>query len=209
MCFQAVVRELAKPLRFCNRYVSDGTAGSPDGSVGNLVALGAGNDAAGALALFDTYKGRPLHVTEVSARVNMTRAQRQGYLRSITLPRRVRAGADVPARLKFQIVRGGTRRIPFRFHVPRSLHRGPHRFVVRGSDPESGDDLFGTITIDLGGSLSGDSEGPRTAKQLAKAFRGFHHWDGIRLKGTRSRVYRDPKYRIGGKAQTFAIVTRG
>src|SRR4051794_31787069 len=52
MCFQAVLREMREPLRFCNRYVADGTVGSSDGSVGNLVALAAGTDASGALALF-------------------------------------------------------------------------------------------------------------------------------------------------------------
>jgi hypothetical protein len=210
MCFQAVVRELKDPLRFCNRYVSDGTAGSPDGSVGNLMALSAGNDAAGALALFDTFKGSNLHLTEVSARLSLTRGQRQAYLRSVTLPRRVRAGADVPAKLKVKIVRGATRTIPFTFHVPRSLPRGPHRFVLRGVSPDGGDDLFGTIVIDLG-DLAGDpdTEGPRTAKELARTFRSFQRWDGIRLKGTGSRVYRDETYRIGGRAHAMAIVTRG
>jgi hypothetical protein len=210
MCFRAVVRELKDPLRFCNRYVSDGTAGSPDGSVGNLVALSAGNDAAGALALFDTFKGSNLHLTEVSARLSLTRGQRQAFLRSVTLPRRVRAGADVRAKLKVKVVRGATRTIPFRFHVPRGLRRGPHRFVLHGVSPDGGEDLFGAIIIDLG-DLTGDpdTEGPRTAKQLANAFRRFHRWDGIRLKGTGSRVYRDDTYRIGGRAQTMAIVTRG
>ena len=93
--------------------------------------------------------------------------------------------------------------------MPSSLHRGEHRFALRGSDPDGSQDLFGTITIDLGdlGSPS-DTEGPRTAAQLADAFRAFHRWDGITLKGTGSRVYRDPTYRIGGRAATSAIVTR-
>jgi hypothetical protein len=210
MCFQVVVREIKAPLRFCNRYVSDGTAGSPDGTVGNLLALTAANDAAGALALLDTYKGSNLHVTEVSARFSETRGQRQAYLRSLTLPRRVRAGADVPARLRIKVVRGGTRTIDFRFHVPRSLHRGAHSFVLSGTDPDGSQDLFGTITIDLGDlSAPSDTEGPRKASQLARSFRSLHRWDGIRLRGTGSRVYRDPTYRIGGSAHAMAVVTRG
>jgi hypothetical protein len=209
MCFQAVVKELKDPLRFCNRYVSDGTVGSFDGSVGNLVALAAGTDATGALSLFDTYKGNPLHITEVSARISLTRDQRQAYLRGIDLPRHVTVGREVRGRLHVKLVRGPNRTIRFRWRVPLRLKKGTHRLTFVGSDPDGSEDLFDTITLVLGddGGTT-DTEGPRSAKQIAAAFRAFHRYDGLRLKGLGVRVYRDPRYRIGGTAKATVVVAR-
>jgi hypothetical protein len=201
MCFQTTVREIKKPLRFCNRYVSDGTFGATDGSIGNIVALAAGGDAAGALGLIDTYKGAGLHVTEVSARVRMTRGQRMAYLRAVRLPRRVRRGSTVRAQLVVKVVRGARRVIPFDWRVPRSLRAGTRTLRFRGSEPDGAEDFFGTITITLGDfEEETDTEGPRTLKQLADAFRGFQRWDGVRLRG-HGRVHRDRTYRIGGSAE--------
>ncbi len=206
MCFQVTLRERAQPLRFCNRYVSDGTTPG-DGSGGNPLALTAGSDAAAALALFDTYKGKPVHITEASARVKETRAQRQAYLRSVRLPRRVRRGANVRGTLVVQVVRGAKRTIHFTWHVPLALHAGRRTLRLLGTDPDSGGGFFDTITIDLSGEDSSvyDSEGPRSLNQLATAFRSLRHYDGITLKSGEP-FYRDPTYRIGGAARTSVRV---
>jgi hypothetical protein len=206
-CFRAVLREHKAPLRFCNRYVSDGTVSSFDGTVSNAVAIGAGTDLSAALGLLDTFKGADLHVQEVTARLSMTRAQRQAYLRSVTLPKRIRQGQTVRGRFKVKVVRGATRSIGFRWRVPRSLKSGRQRLTFLGSDPDASEDLFSTLTITLddGGGPS-DTEGPRTVNQLARAFRAFQRYDGIVLKRTGTRVFRDDIYRIGGVARTTAVV---
>jgi hypothetical protein len=208
MCFRALVAELRRPLRFCNRYVSDGTVAPFDGVVSNTVALAAGNDAASALSLFDAFKGTPVHIREVSARVRMTRGQHQAYLRSVRLPSRVRAGRRVRVRMVVKVVRGERRRISFRWRVPRSLRPGRHRLTFRGTEPDAPDDVFDDITIVFGNDDGAGGEGPRSLKRLARAFRRLRRYDGIRLKPSRRRVYRDPRLRIGGTARARVVVRR-
>ncbi len=200
MCMQVTLRERKAPLRFCNRYVNDGvTNGETIGT--NPLAQSAGLDASIALAPFDLFKGKPVHITEATARISQTRAQRQAYLRRVILPRRVRRGADVRARLVVQIVRGNRKVIRARVHVPLKLTSGKHRLQFRGVDPDSGGfGAFDEIIIDLsGGESYYDSEGPRTVGALVRAFRSMRRWDGVRIKGA-GRFYRDPTYRIGGRA---------
>jgi len=207
MCLQVVLRERQEPLRFCNRYVSDGTTPG-DGFGANPLALSAGTDASFALSLLDTYKGRPLHVTEMSARIRQTRAQRQAYLRKVTLPRRVRRGNTVGGTLVVQVVRGPKRTIRFRWRVPPSLPIGRRKLRLRGAEPDSGGGFFDEIIIDLGGEDFSDSEGPRSLSQLEDAFKTIGHYDGIRLKSG-LRFYRDPVLRIGGRATTTIVVRKG
>jgi hypothetical protein len=202
MCLQVALRERKTPLRFCNRYVNDGvTSGETVGS--NPLALSAGLDVSTALAGFDVYKGKPIHVTSVTARLTQTRGERQAYLRSLKLPKRARRGAEIPVRLTFQVVRGERKTVKLRWRVPHTFHRGRHTIRLRGSDPDSGGaGFFDDIVIDISGSGDDtfvDSEGPRSVKGLVKEFQAAHRWDGIRLKSG-TRFYRDDTYRIGGKA---------
>jgi hypothetical protein len=201
MCFRVTLRERRKPLRFCNRYVADGvTSGELVGA--NPVALSAGTDASGALSLLDLFKARPIHVTRAWARVHQTRAQRQAYLRSVVLPRRAHRGETVPARIVTRVVRGPRKVFSFEWRIPHKFKPGEHKVRLRGADPDSGFGFFDEIIIDLGGGDSFfDSEGPRTIHKLRQAFAAVHRWDGIRLKSG-ARVYRDPTYRIGGRAST-------
>ncbi len=200
MCMQVTLRERAKPLRFCNRYVNDGvTNGETIGT--NPLAQSAGFDATTALAPFDLYKGKPVHITEATARISQTRAQRQAYLRRVEVPARVHRGSDVPVTLVVQIVRGPRKVIHGRWHVPLKLHSGKHRIQLRGVDPDAGGGgTYDDIVIDLSGEQSYyDSEGPRTIGQLVKGFAALQRWDGVRAKGI-GRFYRDDTYRIGGRA---------
>jgi hypothetical protein len=201
MCMKIKLRERSQPARFCNRYVSDGVT-SGESLQTNPLALSAGLDASIALSYFDLYKGRGVHITDATARITQTRAQRQAYLRSVTLPGRVRRGATVPMEIEVQLVRGERKTFTFEWTVPRKFKPGRHKVRLRGSDPDSGFGFFDDIIIDLSGDEDFfDSEGPRTIRQLIKAFKATHRWDGIRLRSG-ARVYRDDTYRIGGAAQT-------
>jgi hypothetical protein len=209
MCLQITLRERPKPVRVCNRYVSDGTGGSvPQG--GNLVGLRAGTDASEILTLIDTYKPTGLHVTEVAARITVRRGQYQAYMSKVTLPRRVRPGQKVTAKLKIRRVRGATETIDVPVKIPSGLSRGERTVVLKGSDPDSADeDLFGTLTIDLGGSEEEtDTRGPQSIKELVREIRKTERYDGIKvsLRGTR-RTFKDAKLRIGGRAQTTVLVS--
>ena len=214
MCMRVVLRELKKPLRFCNRYVSDG-AGYGETVGLNPVALSAGTDAGSALAVFDGYKGEPVHVLEVTARVRQTRGQRQAYLRHIDLPRRIRRGATVPVKMVARIVRGPVRVFRFDWKVPRTLKLGRQRLDFRGVDPDNGFGFFfDELLIEFldGGGGYFDSEGPRTVKQLARGFQGMSRWDGVRVRSGKkgaARVYRDDTYRIGGRERVRVTVLKG
>jgi hypothetical protein len=208
MCLTITVRERPRPASFCNRYVNDGVA---SGSVGsNPVALSAGLDASTALSYFDTYKGKPVHITSAKATVTQSRVQRQAYLRSVTLPKKVHRGELVPATIVARVVRGDRKTFHTLWKVPRKFEPGKHKIRLRGSDPDSGFGFFDEIIIDLFGDEDSffDSEGPRTLSQLIRLFKSTHHWDGIRLKSGQ-RFYRDDTYRIGGRARTKVRVLKG
>lgn len=210
MCLRITLRERRTPLRVCNRYVSDGTGGGvPQG--GNLVGLNAGTDTAEILALIDAYKPAGLHVTEVAARIKVRRGQYQAFMRDVRLPARVRPGQRVTARLRVRRVRGRLETVRFRITIPRGIGAGERRVAFRGSDPDAGDeDLFGTLTIDLGEPEDEeDTQGPQSLRELAAEVRKIDRYDGIRvsLKGSR-RAYAHPRLRIGGRAETSVTVVR-
>jgi hypothetical protein len=200
MCLRLRLREVRRALRFCNRYVSDGTGYGETVGI-NPVALAAGGDVSAALGVFDGYKGRPVHIERVSARVRQTRGQRQAYLRNVQLPERVRRGATVPVKMVTRVVRGPVRVFRFDWKVPTDLKLGERKLDFRGADADNGFGFFFDLLIleFLEGEQGYvDSEGPRSVKQLARSVEALGRWDGVRLK-TGQRVYRDGTYRIGGR----------
>ncbi len=197
MCMRVVVEEIRRPLRFCNRYVSDGTGFGE--SVGfNPLASAASTDAVTALSVFEAYKGDPVHVRSVDARITQTRAQRQAYIRNVFLPRRVHRGDTVPVKLTARVVRGQVRVFKFRWKVPTTLKLGDRKLDFRGSEPDSAFGFFDELIIEFGGGGYFDSEGPRKVSQLADAFERVSRWDGIRVKRG-GRLFRDETYRIAGR----------
>jgi hypothetical protein len=215
VCARIALRERRRPLRFCNRYVSAVAPLEPEAG-DNIVAAGAASDLLTALTELDDYKLRGLHVTELSARVKLRRGLRQAFIRSVKLPRRVRAGRRVRVRLGLQVVRGPRITRSFRLRIPGSLRAGRRRlsFVGRDvDDPES--DLFSalveTITIGL------DEEGPspgglgaRSLEEVARRVRGIARYDGVTLRagGRRARAYRDADLRISGRGSATVRVAR-
>jgi hypothetical protein len=213
VCIQISLRERKQPLRVCNRYVSAIAPSDPEAGA-NIVAAGGASDALAALTELDDYKPRALHVTEFAARVKLHRGLRQAFLRSVDLPRRVRPGRRVRARLHLQIVRGPRITRSFRLRIPSSLRRGRHRLTLVGHDVDDPDsDLFGALvdTITIGGDEEADStgsEGARTLDQLAHRVRSIARYDGVSLRagGDRTRAYRDADLRISGRASRVVRV---
>jgi hypothetical protein len=213
VCVQISLRERKRPLRFCNRYASAVPPSDPEAGE-NIVAAGAASDALTALTDLDGFKKRNLHVTEFAASVKLSRGLRQAFIRSVTLPRRVRSGRHVRARLHLQVVRGPRITRSFRLRIP-SLRPGRHRLRFTGKDVDDPDsDLFGALveTITIGGdaeSSAGDP-GPSSIDALARQVRGIGRYDGVTLRagGRRSRAYRDADLRISGAASTTVRVAR-
>jgi hypothetical protein len=215
VCIQITLRERKRPLRFCNRYVSALAPSDPEAGA-NIVAAGGASDALSALTELDEYKPRALHVTEFAARVQLRRGLRQAYIRSVELPRRVRPGRRVRARMRLQVVRGPRITRTFRLRIPSGLKRGRRTLTFLGRDVDDPDsDLFGALveTITIGGDEEGDSPGrfgPRTLDQLAERIEDLARYDGVRLRagGVRTRAYRDADLRISGRVSTTVRVVR-
>ena len=98
-------------------------------------------------------------MTEFAARVKLRRGLRQAFIRSVTMPRRVRRGQRVRVRLNLQVVRGPRITRSFRLRIPGSVRSGRRRLAFTGhdvDDPES--DLFGALveTITIGGDEEED-----------------------------------------------------
>ena len=217
MCLRIVLRERRTPLRVCNRYVS-GSALPEENGATNVVALGAAADALQALSLIDEYKRSDLHVTELSARLKLRRGQRQAFMRSVKLPRRVRPGQRVRARMTLQAVRGPRLTRTFTVRIP-SLRPGTRRLTFRGldlDDPES--DIFGALvtTLTIGEDEDEDEPpagdpGPESVEELAASITSIARYDGVIVRasgGNYARAYRDPELRISGQVGTSVRVLR-
>ncbi len=225
MCVEIGVRELKQPLRICNRYVGEGGGGAGEGGeVTNIVAAGAGTDLETALSLITGYTGRALHVTSVEAGIRVRRGADLAYMRELRLPRRVRPGQRVTARLTVQRLRGPKQvlRIPLR--MPSDLSRGSHRIILRGEESDFGDEeLFDELTIDLEGEEESEEGrgrdesaldvGPQSLAELREAVEEIERYDGVELfvdraRGEGRRAYRDPQQRLAGRVSARVVVAK-
>jgi hypothetical protein len=217
MCVRIALRERRTPLRFCNRYVS-GVAPPEDAGATTVVASGAAADALQALSLLDEFKLSGLHVTEFAARVKLRRGQRQAFMRSVRLPRRVRPGQRVRARLSLWVVRGRRLTRSFTLRIP-SLRPGRHRLTFSGTDVDNPDsEFFGALvsTITIGDQVeeapTGDP-GPSSVEELADRVRAIARFDGVSVRvggrpGRGDPAYLDPEVRISGRVSTSVRVVR-
>jgi hypothetical protein len=217
-CFAITFKERKAPARFCNRYVSD----VPDQSgAGNVVAGAASSDLFQALALIDSYKASDLHVTGVEGTVQISRGQRQAYLRSVRLPRRGKAGHSVPATLRLRHVRGRLERRKVRVRLPAGARPGKRRIVFTGADVDAAEgdlsELFGSFDIEFGFGSTGGDLGPPNLRRLLARIEAVGRYDGVSARQP-SRdpddfelgepSYRDRDLRISGRARTTIRIRR-
>jgi hypothetical protein len=208
MCARIQLMELAPPLRFCNRYVSDSLDIGDDGSLTNSVGSRAAADVMSALSDIETYAGRPPHISGVSVELTVARGARQAFLRKIRLPRRVRPGQTVRVRATLQVARGGVVRRTYRLRLPAHLRRGALPLTLTGVDVDSTDAaLLADIVAAVSGSDFG-SPGPRSLAALAAQVRGIARYDGVTLRIGHRHVhaFRDPQLRISGVARAVVRV---
>jgi hypothetical protein len=212
VCARITVAELAKPMRYCNRYVSTSADVSDDGSLGNAVTTGAAGDLGTALGDIDAYNGRPPNITQVSVLMKLRRAAEQAFIRKVSLPRRVRRGHDLRVRLTLQQARGDTFARTYRMRIPASAPLGRHTLRFVGQDVDEGDDSLVSIILGDGGdSTPGGAPGPRTLKALAAQVGRIHRYDGVTLRlGHRTlHAFRDDAFRISGQGNASLRIVRG
>jgi len=208
-CTQITLSRLAKPVRYCNRYVSAFPADEDFVGTANTVAARVSSDLYQALAAIDDYQGTPPKVKEIAVRMDIRRGEQRAFLRSVRLPRRVKPGQEVRARVTLRKVRGGTitRRYPLR--IPSGLARGKRTLTFFGADVDVADDgLLGAIIISDEEYDGAGEEGPRSLRALASDIRAVRRWDGVRVRGGfgRRRAFRDDDLRISGRASASVRV---
>ena len=210
-CVQIEINGLKKPTRFCNRYVSAFPADEDFVGTANTVAARASTDVFEALAAIDDYQGSPPDVREVAVRIDFSRGENRAFLQSVKLPRRVRPGQNVRARVTLRRVRGPRIKRTYAFRIPRELRRGERELTFSGSDVDVADDgLLGSIIISDEEDDGAGDPGPRSLRALAGRIRSIHRYDGVRVRGDfgRDPAFRDPDLRISGRATTTVRVRR-
>jgi hypothetical protein len=210
VCTQISIGGLSRPARFCNRYVSAFPADEDFVGTANTVAARASQDLFDALAQIDDYQGEPPRIGEVAVRMDLRRGEQRAFLSSVRLPRRVRPGQKVRARVTLRRVRGGTLRRSYRMRIPGSLRRGVRTLRFTGTDVDVADDgLLGAIILDGLDDGAGNA-GPRNLRALAKRIRALRRYDGVRVRtgSGRMRAFRDRDLRISGRASARVRVVR-
>jgi hypothetical protein len=212
LCARISIKELAKPVRFCNRYVSVSAVQGDDGSTLNAVLSGASNDVASAISAIDSYTGTPPQVTGVNVLLRVQRGADQAFIRGVRLPARVRPGQRVRARVSLQRVRGGTLTRTYTLRIPADAPRGNQRVRFVGQDADAGEDGFTTIIIgDDDERDEGGDPGPRTLRELEAQIKGIARFDGVTARvgrGSRIEAFRDEAFRISGTADATTRVLR-
>jgi hypothetical protein len=207
MCFSVGFKESKRRARFCNRYVTSSSGGAQDFGGGNAVAVNAALDALDALGLIDTYQGRPPHLTDVKASLELERGERIADLRSIRAPRTVRPGQRVRLRVGMVKLRGPRITRTYTVRIPRGVGPGRKRLVLRGAGDSGGsaEDLFGSM-LDGGGG----SNGPSSLSELIDSIRSIDRFDGVagRIGDERFDAFVDDDLLVSGRAATTVRVRR-
>lgn len=232
MCLRIRLRELRRPMGFCNRYVATGGAGGSgdtSGAGGAAVATMIG-DLSSALGVLDSFRLGLLHTTGVSTSVRLANGLREAFLLSAGVPRHARRGTTIRVRLLVRQPRGPRRRVVFRLRVPVDTPRGDRDLVLTGTPEDSpggdignllGDLTSPTIELDLG-PPEGSDNGPRSLTEVAAGIDSLQRFDGVRARfvapgeragspdepsGSGRRVYRHPTLRLTGQVRVPIRIT--
>jgi hypothetical protein len=170
MCTRFRVRELRRPMGFCNPYFD------VDSPLGDLADAG---------RKIDSFDLSPLHVDSAEVSLRARPGVVEDVLVAADAPRRVRPGERTRVRLVVQRRRGGRRRLSVPLRIPASLRPGVRTLVLAGRGDTTSEQ---EIVIELVGGLvgtSGDRGGgrePRSVRELARAICGLHRPLGIEAR---------------------------
>lgn len=187
MCLRIAVRGEAKPLRFCNRYLT-----GPGGAISGLpsvlpTVLSA--DIVQASSLIDAFNFGPLALADVQVEVHLGRPLRQTFMLGASGPRRVKPGQRLQVVVKARDRNGGPRTIRVPVTVPRDVGRGARTLMLHGTDLDAPQSGFATV---IGGAIlqldAGPPEaepgasGPRSYSELRREVARIRRYDGIRAE---------------------------
>jgi hypothetical protein len=202
LCLRARVRESKAPLRFCNRYVLNGST-SPD--LPAPLAFLMGFDVQGGLQLIGGARFAALHVERVSAGVTIERGAKMAHILDVRGPHSVRPGQHVRIALRVRVDRGPIRTLHVPMRIPRDAFGGPQQLALHGSDIDIADsqtqDALSSL-LELLGGLVRAPRGAESMRGVSRRYAAIARYDGIRaqLGPDRWRFYRDDALRIDGSA---------
>jgi hypothetical protein len=208
LCLTARLRELRRPLRFCNRYVVEGML-QPDLPI--PLALTMGTDVTSALDRVAKARFKALHLTSLEAEARIERGLKLATIRRASVtPRRVKPGQSVRVKLRVRLLRGPMRTLRFTTRIPRDAPPGPRTLQFGGTPVEdaalpSSDAL--SLLLELFSVGSGGS-GAQTMRQVVRGFERTARYDGVRARIGREiwRAYRNSRMRLDGGARVDVIV---
>ncbi len=211
LCLTVRLRELAAPLRFCDRHVVQGTLS--DGSPPPLALTMAG-EVSDALDVFAAARFRALHVTQIDATVRMERGMTLGPILGARVAHRVaRPGQRVPVALRVRLLRGPLRTVRFTLGIPHGIAPGRRTLRLVGKSAEAATAPASaalSILLDLFGSDGGGAPGAQSMGEVAAAYLGTASYDGVvaLLDGQGWPAYLNPQVRLDGRASVDVIVAR-
>ncbi|MDO8209429.1 hypothetical protein [Conexibacter sp. CPCC 206217] len=211
LCLRVTVRGQRTPLRFCNRYVVNGsdTSGVP------ALALAMGGDVTTALSAIDTARYAALDVTKVDADISFERGLALATILDAKGPSTVRRGGTARVKLRLREDRGPLRTISVALRIPRDAPLGERTLRLSGRSLDGADGGDGTtIVLDLGGGSGEDGSsgsGALSYGQVRSGFESAQRYDGLTAKidKTRWRAFRDDAMRIDGRGTLSVTVVRG
>jgi hypothetical protein len=200
LCMRFQVRELRRPIGFCNPYFAVDQAVADVRKAGELV---------------DSFDLAPLHIDRADVRVRARPGVTEDVLVDADAPRRARPGERVRVRLVVQRRWGGRRRISGSLRVPRSLRPGRHTILLAGNGQHFSPSAsligeFETIAIEFL-SLGDEEPEVRSPRELGRALARLHQPLGIEARLKRrglGLVVRSSDVSYGGRVPLTLRVLR-
>jgi len=197
VCTRFQVRELSKPIGYCNPYFD------------SFTPLG---DIAEASALVDGFDLGPLHIRRATVSAAVQRGFADDVIVGARGPERVRAGSTVPVRIALRRRGGGGRSLTVRVPIPTGLRPGSRTLVVKGNGfPAEDEELLLELVMTGEGGTGASAAAPRTPGQLQRAVAALHHPLGIEARFRRREphvVLRSTEVRYEGSARVRLQVVR-
>ncbi|MEA2191974.1 MAG: hypothetical protein QOI73_2095 [Solirubrobacteraceae bacterium] len=197
MCVAITLRELRRPLRFCEHYAVTGNG--PNALSGALAV-----DVAKAAEVIDEYPFGVLHPTNVEIGVRLRRGVRQAFLVDASGPSRARRGQRIALRLRLRRTGTGVRFTrTIRVRIPAGVSTGSHTIKLAGTDADEGvvpdDDSELTFLFEEDNTTDAP---PQSVAEVRRRIEGLERFDGVTatLGGTEIEHYRDARLRISGDA---------
>jgi hypothetical protein len=204
MCVAITLRELPKPVRFCEHY-------AVAGSSANSLAGALSSDIAQAADVLDSYPFGVLHPTDIEVGLRLRRGLRQAIMVDATGPSRARRGRTVKIKLALRRTITGVRFTKtIRLHIPRDVQPGPHTIKLTGTDADPGSDPDDDSSLSfVFEDTTDESPAPESVDDVAAALKALERYDGVTATvGSHDdiKAYRDPNLRISGDARVTLTI---